>query len=77
MKNLVLRSLETFDGARCVDLFRRKDGSYGFEVYRRDAESLDGWFAIGGFAKHSFPTELDATFAAALHAPWIAEKSQR
>ncbi len=74
MKNLVLRSLETFDGARCVDLFRRKDGSYGFEVYRRDAEALNSWFAIGGFAKQRFSTEVDAISAAARHAPWIAEK---
>lgn len=74
MKNLVLRSLETPDGAHCVDLFRRKDGSYGFEIYRRDAETLDSWFAIGGFAQQRFSTELDAISAAERHAPWIAEK---
>ena len=74
MKNLVLRSLETPDGAHCVDLFRRKDGSYGFEIYRRDAEALDSWFAIGGFAKQRFSKELDAISAAELHAPWIVEE---
>ncbi len=74
MKNLVLRSLETSDGARCVDLFLRDDGSYGFEIYRRDPEVLSSWFSIGGFAKQFFPTESDALSAAALHAPWIAEK---
>ena len=74
MKNLVLRSLETPDGAHCVDLFRRKDGSYGFEIYRRDAEALDSWFAIGGFAKQRFSTELDAISAAERHAPWTVEK---
>ena len=74
MKNLVLRSLETPDGAHCVDLFRRKDGSYGFEIYRRDAEELSSWFAIGGFAEQRFSTESDALFTATRHAPWIAEK---
>tara|TARA_B100001741_G_C16326167_1_gene492724 strand:- start:99 stop:323 length:225 start_codon:yes stop_codon:yes gene_type:complete len=74
MRNLVLRSLETFDGARCVDLFQREDGSYGFEIYRRDAEALSSWFAIGGFAQQRFSTESDARSTAAQHAPWIAAK---
>ena len=74
MTNLVLRSLETSDGARCVDLFRREDGSYGFEIYRRDAEELSSWFAIGGFAEQRFSTESDALSTAERHAPWIAEK---
>ena len=74
MKNLVLRSLETPDGVHCVDFFRRKDGSYGFEIYRRDAEELSSWFAIGGFAEQRFSTESNALSIAALHAPWIAEK---
>ena len=74
MTNLVLRSLETPDGARCVDLFQREDGSYGFEIYRRDAEELSSWFAIGGFAEQRFSTESSALSTAARHAPWIAEK---
>ena len=74
MKNRVLRSLETPDGARCVDLFQREDRSYGFEIYRRDPEVLSSWFVIGGFAKQFFSTESDALSAAALHAPWIANK---
>ena len=37
-KKLVLSSIETPDGGRCVDLFRTPDGSFGFEEYRRDAE---------------------------------------
>ena len=32
--NRVLRSIETDDGGRCVDLFARPDGSFGFEEYR-------------------------------------------
>ena len=74
MTNLVLRSLETSDGARCVDLFKREDGSYGFEIYRRDAEEFSTWFAIGGFREQRFTKESDALAAATRHAPWIAEK---
>jgi hypothetical protein len=39
MKRTVLASLETADGAQCVDFFVRADGSFGFEHYRAD---LDG-----------------------------------
>ena len=73
MKNLVLQSLETPDGDRCVDVFRRPDGSFGFEVYRRDSEALSGWFAIGGHLQLSFATQDLARQAAARVAPWVDE----
>ena len=31
-----LVSYENFDATRCVDIFVRDDGSYGFEEFRRD-----------------------------------------
>jgi hypothetical protein len=34
----VLASIETGDGHRCVDLFRRLDGTFGYEEFRRDPE---------------------------------------
>ena len=73
MSNLVLDSIETKDGGRCVDLFRRKNGTYGFEIYRVDPEALTGWFAIGGFAEKSFAALPDAHEAAARIAPWIPQ----
>jgi hypothetical protein len=63
--NRVLRSIETDDGGRCVDLFVRPDGSFGFEEYRRDSEDRRGWFPIGGYAAVTFITEA-ATLAQAL-----------
>ena len=42
--NRVVRSIETDDGGRCVDLFAHPDGSFGFEEYRRDIEDGRGWF---------------------------------
>ena len=71
MKKRVLQSLETPDSGRCVDLFLRDDGSYGFEIYRRDSEDLSGWFAIGGHVEKSFATEALAVAAARRFAPWI------
>ena len=35
---LVFVSIENFEHDRCVDLFSRPDGSYGFEEFRRDVE---------------------------------------
>lgn len=36
LRNKVLRSVETPDGDRCVDIFRRPDGTFGFAVFRRE-----------------------------------------
>ncbi|MDD9878015.1 MAG: hypothetical protein OXR84_11300 [Magnetovibrio sp.] len=75
MGNLVINSIETPEGDRCVDLFRRADGTHGFEVYRRDAESLTGWYAIGGFADRTYASQAEARAAAVRVAPWIPEDS--
>ncbi len=58
--NKVTRSIETPDGTRCVDLYRRPDASFGFEEYRRDPEDGRGWFPIGFHADSAFPTEAAA-----------------
>ncbi len=42
--------------AACVDIFKRPDDTFGFEEYRRDVESGEGWFPIGfhsGIVCHS------------------------
>lgn len=70
-KPLVLRSIETADGARCVDIFRRPDGSFGFETYRRDAEDSAGWFAIGHHAGTRYASAEAALAAARAAVPWL------
>lgn len=70
-RRLVLASIETEDGDRCVDIFRRSDGSFGFETYRRDAEDGRGWFPIGGFETRRYDMEQAARTAARKYAPWI------
>lgn len=69
--NKVMRSIETPDGGRCVDLFVRPDGSFGFEEFRRDVEDGRGWFAIGSFSGESFQTVDLALSAARQRVPWI------
>lgn len=69
----VLRSIETRDGALCVDIFERTDGSYGFEEYRKDPEDPRGWFSVGSFADVRFDT-AGASYAAALRSiTWLGE----
>jgi hypothetical protein len=67
----VLRSIETYDGGRCVDLFVRSDGSFGFEEYRRDIEDGRGWFAVGFHASARFPTADDALRDALAKVEWL------
>lgn len=71
-RNLVLRSIETPDGDRCVDIFRRADGSFGFEGYRRDAEDTSGWFRVTSYGEQTYADEATAMAAAARIFPWIA-----
>ena len=56
---MVARSIEAPGGARCVDVFRRRDGLWGFEEYRRDAEDGRGWFQIGGNDARAFGSEAE------------------
>ncbi len=75
-ENKVLRSIETPDGGRCVDLFVRPDGTYGFEEYRRDSEDGRGWFPIGFYSKETFFIEQEALDAALMSIPWLTDVHQ-
>ena len=69
--NKVLRSINTPDGGRCVDIFIRPDGTFGFEEFRRDVEDSSGWFSIGGHGTWKFKTEKDALERAKEFFFWI------
>ena len=69
--NRVLRSIDDEGAVRCVDLFRRPDGSCGFEEYRRDVEDNKGWFPVGGFAALCFRDEGAALEAALGAVAWL------
>ena len=72
-ENKVLRSIETPGGSRCVDLFVRPDGTFGFEEYRRDSEDGRGWYPIGFFESQKFASETDALRAARRIVPWLKD----
>jgi hypothetical protein len=69
---VVLRSLEDGEHARCVDVFRRPDGSFGFEEFRRDVEERT-WTPVQFFSERSFPSQ-EAALASARHfVRWLGE----
>jgi len=74
-RNRVLRSINSDDASRCVDVFLRPEGSVGFEEYRRDVEDGRGWFAIGGHASRSFDDENAAFQAALAEIPWLRQRA--
>lgn len=68
----VLQSVNNEDASRCVDIFRRPDGSFGFEEFRRDPEDPGrGWYAIGGFAGTRFTSEDAAAKDAVQAVSWF------
>jgi hypothetical protein len=67
----VMASVNNDDGSHCVDIFRRPNGTYGFEEFRRDVEDPSGWFAVGGFARRVFKTEADARAEARKLVVWF------
>ena len=70
-KNRVIRSINDEGAQRCVDIFLRPDGTFGFEEFRRDAEDARGWFPIGGHAARVFNDEAAALMSAEQALPWL------
>ena len=70
-RHLVLASLETPDGDRCVDIFRRADDTFGFEEYRIDLEDPSGWFPISRHRFTVYQTEAEALAAASAQVSWL------
>ena len=72
-KVTVLRSINHPDGSICVDIFRRPDGSHGYQTCRRDPEDPRGWYILGPHVAEPYATEAEAASAAQEAAPWMAE----
>ena len=70
---LVFTSIENGDHDRCVDLFSRPDGTFGFEEFRRDPEDRGEWTPVAHHAGSIFATADDAHAAAVRAVPWLAE----
>ena len=69
----VLASFESDGHDRCVDLFARADGSFGFEEFRRDVEDQGTWTPVAYFSGRSFPTREAAEVAAMRAVVWLSD----
>ena len=72
-RNKVARSLESPCGTRCVDIFRRPDGSFGFAEYRRDPEDPSGWRATGVESTAPLASEAAALSTARISIGWLTK----
>ena len=70
---MVIRSIETSDGALCVDIFQRDDGSFGFEEYRKDPEDPRGWYPVGSYAAIRADNADIALNLAVARVAWLAD----
>lgn len=67
----VLSSPSTAAVDRCVDIFKRPDGTFGFEEFRRDPEDMGGWTPVAYHSVREYATEADAISAARATVPWL------
>ncbi len=67
---VVLASIETAEGDRCVDIFLRPDGTCGFEEFRRDPEDAGAWTPVAFFSAAAFASRAEAAARRAI--PWFA-----
>jgi hypothetical protein len=68
----VLASPSTPAVDRCVDVFARPDGTFGFEEFRRDPEDLGAWTPVAYYSGREFPSEAAALEVARRTVPWLA-----
>ena len=70
---LVLESIETREGDRCVDLFRRPDGSFGFEEFRRDPEDAGAWTPVAYYSGARYETREATLTDAVATVAWLSD----
>jgi hypothetical protein len=69
----VLASPSTPTVDRCVDIFSRPDGTFGFEEFRRDPEDMGAWTPVAYYCGREFSTQDDAVAAARNTVRWLPE----
>ncbi len=73
----VFESIENFERNRCVDLFLRPDGTYGFEEFRRDPEDAGAWTPMRYYSGANYGSKEDALAAAISVVAWLADRRRR
>jgi hypothetical protein len=72
---LVCTSIENREHDRCVDLFSRPDGTFGFEEFRRDVEDQGEWTPVAYYSGAEYLSRAEAETAARRTVPWFAERN--
>ena len=67
----VFKSIEDTHHERCVDLFQRPDGTFGFEEFRRDIEDQGRWTAVAYYSGKSYSSQETAWEAAKTTVAWL------
>ena len=70
---LVFISIENSHHDRCVDLFLRPDGTYGFEEFRRDVEDCGEWTPVSYYSGSTYPSDETALQAAMQSVVWLED----
>jgi hypothetical protein len=68
---IVINSIENREHDRCVDLFLRPDGTYGFEEFRRDVEDAGAWTPVQYYSGGVYPSKEAALGAAVKAVAWL------
>lgn len=68
---MVIESYESSDSRHCVDLFRRPDGTFGFEEFRRDPEDRGEWTPLSYHSSTNYSSEYEAVSAARQLVSWF------
>jgi len=71
---VVFDSIENREADRCVDLFQRPDGTYGFEEFRRDVEDAGAWTPVQYYSGKIYTSRDDALAAATSAVIWLTER---
>jgi hypothetical protein len=69
---MVVASPSTPSLDRCVDIFLRPDGTFGFEEFRRDPEDMGAWTPVAYYSGRQYETEDEAVAAAHESVRWLA-----
>ena len=70
----VFDSIENDGHDRCVDLFSRPDGSFGFEEFRRDVEDAGAWTPVAYYSGAAYASKDAALNAASKAVGWLVEQ---
>jgi hypothetical protein len=70
---VVFDSVENGQHDRCVDLFRRPDGSFGFEEFRRDVEDAGTWTPVAYYSRAAYASNEAALEVAIARVVWLGE----